>query len=118
MLPRKHRLTESRDFRRLQSRGKRRAGRFVALRALAMGDRPSRFGVSVSERVGGAVVRNRVKRRLREAVRLTLPEAARGWDFVLNAREGAASASFEELADEVKGGIESFVRSGGTRNGA
>ena len=47
-----------------------------------------------------------------------LPEAAHGWDFVLNARQGAASASFEELADEVKGGIESFVRAGGTRNGA
>lgn len=113
MLPRVHKLTASRDFRRVQSRGRRWSGRYVAVRAAPSGGNPSRFGVSVSERVGKAVVRNRVKRRLREAIRAAIAMATgqvdSGWDIVVNAREAAASASFAELAAEVVGGIGNMV---------
>ena len=55
----------------------------------------SRFGFVVGKRVGGAVVRNRVKRRLREAVRLTPVES--GWDIVLIARRDAPVSPYSAL---------------------
>lgn len=61
----------------------------------------SRFGFSVSKRVGGAVVRNRVRRRVREAVRLQLPEVAIGYDVVFVARTPAAQAAYSQIENSV-----------------
>ena len=55
----------------------------------------SRFGFLVSKRIGNAVVRNRVKRRLREAVRRHSVEP--GWDAVFIARRGIERATFQQL---------------------
>lgn len=52
-------------------------------------------------RVGKAVVRNRIKRRLREAFRLQRPLLAPGWDIVLNPRERVAQVSFQALEKEL-----------------
>ncbi len=59
----------------------------------------SRYGLSVSKRVGKAVTRNRVKRLLREVLRLTPLEP--GWDIIFIARSGAASANYAELEKSV-----------------
>ena len=56
-----------------------------------------RVGFTVSRKVGGAVVRNRVKRRLREAVRLN--PVKDGWDALFIARRGAGTAKYQELKD-------------------
>ena len=57
-----------------------------------------RFGVTASRRVGGAVVRVRAKRRLRELYRLYRPEfSLAAYDIVANAREGSAEAPWGEL---------------------
>jgi ribonuclease P protein component len=70
------------------------------LRILSSGRPLSRFGFTTGRAIGNAVTRNRVKRRLREAVR-ALPIAS-GWDVVLNARRGAGEAAYAELAGEVQ----------------
>lgn len=69
--------------------------------AATVKEQPVRIGFSVSKRVGGAVVRNRVKRRLREAVRVRLTSLTPGWDIVVSARPAAASAPFETLDAEI-----------------
>ncbi len=57
----------------------------------------NRVGVTVSKKLGGAVVRNRVRRRLREVYRLNESRFAPGWDIVVVARSRCVNASFEKL---------------------
>lgn len=72
----------------------------------------SRVGFSVSKRVGGAVVRNLVKRRLREAVRRLLPRVAPGWDLVITPRAAAAQADYAAL----DGAIDELITRAGLWN--
>jgi ribonuclease P protein component len=58
-------------------------------------------GFTTPRRLGKAVVRNRLRRRLREAVRLELHRVAGGWEFVFQPRPAAADAPFGQLRDEV-----------------
>jgi ribonuclease P protein component len=81
-------------------RGRPFRGDLVVLRILSSGQPLSRFGFTTGKAIGNAVTRNRVKRRLREAVR-SLPVAP-GWDVVLNARRGAEKAAYADLAGEVQ----------------
>lgn len=61
----------------------------------------SRFGFSVSKRVGGAVVRNLVRRRVSEVVRLQLPDIATGYDVVFVARTPVAQAAYSQIENSV-----------------
>jgi ribonuclease P protein component len=62
--------------------------------------KPTRIGLVTSKRVGGAVDRNKTRRRLREMIRAVLPSIAPGLDIVVVAKSSAASASFDELRAE------------------
>lgn len=73
----------------------------VVMRAVPNGLTLSRYGLSVSKKVGKAVVRNRVKRVLREIMRLT--PLRPGWDIVLIARPEAATAGYGSLKKAVAG---------------
>ena len=89
------RLTGNKQFTRIRGEGNSAANRFLVIRFLPNGLDHSRFGFMVSRRIGNAVVRNKVKRRLREAVRLTPVKA--GWDAVFIARSGTERAGYQEL---------------------
>jgi ribonuclease P protein component len=95
---REHRLRTPADF----SRVRELAGRGCPHRLLVLYAAPSdlggvRLGITVRRRVGKAVVRNRVRRRLREAMRARTARLAPGHDLVLVARPPAAEASWPEL---------------------
>ena len=94
-MQRRHRLTSSRRFGEIHKEGISRANRLLVLRVLPNGLDHSRFGFVVSKRIGNAVARNLVKRRLREVVRQY--QVKEGWDAVFIARRGAADAEFMQL---------------------
>ena len=72
----------------------------------ADGEATVRLGFTATRKVGGAVVRNRAKRRLREAARVLAPELARpGSDYVFIARMGTADRPWERLLDDVKSAL-------------
>lgn len=98
---RQQRLRKRTDFDAVYRKGRASANRLVALRLLRNHLPYNRYGFSVGKRLGKAVVRNRVKRRLREGVRsLTLQP---GWDVVISARRPAAAADYHELREAVAG---------------
>ncbi|HVY21267.1 MAG TPA: ribonuclease P protein component [Bauldia sp.] len=78
-------------------------------------DRPPRFGFTVTKKIGNAVVRNRIRRRLREAVRRVESHAESATDYVLVARHAALTLQFERLVTDLRSGFEVLSRSGGTQ---
>lgn len=109
------RLRKTQDFARVRTDGKSWADGFLVVAAIRNGTPTTRFGFTVGRRVGNAVTRNRVKRRLREATSEVC--TADGWDVVVIARNRAADADYHALKRSVtsllaRGGIQS-ERAGG-----
>jgi len=94
-------LTKSEQYALVYNKGSSWISDLVVVKALPNGLSFSRYGFSVSRRVGGAVVRNQVKRRFREILRLLPLEP--GWDIIFIARPNAASAGFAGLKKSVHG---------------
>ena len=70
------------------------------------GEATIRAGFTATKRIGGSVVRNRAKRRLREAARLLLPQVGRpGTDYVFIARGGTTTRPWARLLDDVKSAL-------------
>lgn len=90
-------IKENRVFRRLYARGKSAAAPCAALYVRRNGRKENRLGITVSTKVGKAVVRNRVRRRLREIYRLHQGELSCGWDLVVVARVRAAHVPYAVL---------------------
>ncbi len=101
MLPRKHRLTRASDFQRVRRQGRSWSDPLLVLLRAPNDLEIARFGFSVSRRIGGAVVRNRYRRLMREAVRLQLDRVAPGWDVVLIARQGIVGTDLGALESSV-----------------
>ena len=79
--------------------GRHHSGRFIAVRSVPNEQPLTRYAFAISKRVGNAVTRNRVKRRLREILRLSA--LTQGHDIVIVARPAAAETDFQSLNTEL-----------------
>jgi ribonuclease P protein component len=84
-------------FQRVYYAGRRWGSPFFTAFVLRNEEERSRVGFTTPRALGKAVRRNRIRRRVREAVRRHFAELERGWDVVVNPRAAALQASFEEL---------------------
>ena len=89
------------EFDAVYSTGKRRSNAHFAVFVRANELPLSRFGFSIKKELGGAVVRNRMRRRLREMVRFHREEIPAGWDIVIHPKRSVAKAPFAALAAEL-----------------
>lgn len=101
MLPPPHRLKRSADVSLVQKQGRSWRHPLCILLRKEGSIEVSRFAFIASKRIGKAVARNRVKRLLREAVRLHLDDIQPGWDCVWIARPQLSQASFAEVETAV-----------------
>ncbi len=101
--PRSSRILRSADFRHVYDHGFRVSGPLFAAfcKARDGGALGPRIGLTVPRALGGAVVRNRIKRRLREAFRLQRSGLDAKWDIVLNPRRAALDAPFGDIEREL-----------------
>lgn len=121
MLPQANRLRHWRDFQAVYQKGIRRSGRYMTLRGLRQGGRardvltpatsapiaqgtpPSRIGISISRKVSKkAVVRNRIKRQIRAAVRQLSPRLSPGWWLVVVVRSTALECDYAQFLRELE----------------
>ena len=90
-------LKKNSDFRRLYAKGKSAATPYLVLYCRRNRTGKNRLGYTVSTKLGHAVVRNRVRRRLREIYRLNSPALKQGWDIVVVARQRCVGADYHKM---------------------
>jgi ribonuclease P protein component len=102
-MQKKYRLRANADFQRLRREGRALLHSLLVISLLPNHLEHSRFGFAVGRQIGKAVERNRIKRRMREAVRLRLQkgEIAEGWDVVFIARRPIRRASYHQVDEAI-----------------
>lgn len=94
-------LKNNSNFQRLYNRGKRNVSPYFAIYYRKNGKKQTRIGITASTKLGGAVVRNRVRRRVREIIRFAETGILPGYDIVIVARVRAVSSGFREQRDDL-----------------
>jgi ribonuclease P protein component len=107
-------LSRPQDFAALQSDGTIRSHPLLLVRSLRTDLDGTRFGLSTGRNLGGAVVRNRVRRRLRQALRVMAPSFQPGWDVLIIARPASVAAEHEALV----GALRRLLQRGGVLGGS
>ena len=111
MLPTENRLRHNKDFSAVYHKGIRKNSSYLALRALRhqqkpklpLPNQPTRIGISISKKVSkGAVIRNRIKRQIRAALRQILPSISRGWDIVIVVKPTAQQCNYGEFLQQLE----------------
>ena len=90
-------LKKNSDFRRLYAKGKSHVTPYLVVYSRKNGMNVNRVGFTVSAKLGHAVVRNRIRRQLREIYRLHLSELKKGKDFVIVARSRCINGDFKKM---------------------
>jgi ribonuclease P protein component len=106
-------LSSPEDFAALQGQGSVRSSSLLVVRIRRTDLEATRFGLSTGRKLGGAVVRNRVRRRIREALRVMAPSFQPGWDVLIIARPPLIAADREALV----GALHNLLRRGGVLGG-
>ena len=96
-------LKKNHEFKRLYRKGKSAASPCAVIYCLRNGTSENRLGITVSAKIGGAVQRNLVRRRLKEIYRLNEHKLAAGYDIVIVARIKGRYTGFWEMDSSVKG---------------
>jgi ribonuclease P protein component len=107
-------LSRPQDFAAIQGSGTTKSHPLFSARFLRTDLETTRFGLSTGRRLGGAVVRNRVRRRLREALRVMAPSFQPGWDVLIIARPAIVEADHDALV----GALQRTLVRGGVFGGA
>ena len=94
-------LTKNYEFKRVYNKGKNAVSKFAAVYCLKNRSTANRLGITVSTKLGGAVERNRIRRRLKEIYRLNELNLCKGYDIVIVARQRSKSAKWNELHTSV-----------------
>lgn len=94
------RLTDSAEFERVYRQGSAYRGKLLAVHVFPNEANVARLGLSVSKKVGNAVTRNTVRRRLREIFHRRARRSMSDVDVVISARPRAAEADYSSLEDE------------------
>lgn len=105
MLPKKLRLRDKKDFARVYQQGRSSLSKFFLMKSKANNLGHNRFGIVVSKKVALKIVqRNRLKRRIREALKKMIKERKLkdGYDIVVVARAGSLDLSFLKIREELK----------------
>jgi len=95
-------LSRPQDFAALQRGGTTRSNPLLTARFRRNDLEATRFGLSTGRSLGGAVVRNRVRRRLREALKAMAPAFQPGWDVLIIVRPAIVAADYETLVGAVR----------------
>ena len=96
-------LKKNHEFKRLYNKGKSAASKCVVIYCRRNYNSGNRLGVTVSTKIGGAVQRNRIRRRLKEIYRLNEDKLVRGHDIVIVARTRSRYAGYHEIEASVLG---------------
>ena len=102
LMKRKHRLCRNSDFQHVRHIGKSHASPLLVLAFLRNELEYSRFGFVVNKRLGNAVRRNKIKRRMREATRLQMLHIKPGFDIVFIARKHISQATYREISQSLE----------------
>ena len=94
-------LKKNHEFKRLYNKGKSAASSFAVVYCRRNGSAGNRLGLSVSTKLGGAVQRNRVRRRLKEIYRINEGKVLAGYDIVIVARMKSRYAQFHDIETSV-----------------
>lgn len=102
MLPQKNRLKKKKDFERVFKKGKGYRGDFLFFKETKNNLKESRFGFIVSKKISNkAVIRNKVKRRLRAIIQKKKTGIKKGMDIVIITLPGIENKSFQEIEEDV-----------------
>ena len=107
-------LRSTRDFAALQERSRGRSHALLSVRMRRNELGHDRYGIATSRKLGGAVIRNRVRRRIRAIVRTEQQPARAGWDILVVARGASVTASYTDLRSTLLALIASVAMKEGT----